>query len=41
MTPANLKTGPGNWEAAPGELKLLYMRISKFYQLRLIGRAVP
>lgn len=40
MTSANLKTGPSNWEEAPGELKLLYMRISKFYQLRLISRAV-
>ena len=41
MTPANLRIGPDNWEEAPSELKLLYMKISKFYELRLLGRAVP
>jgi len=36
MKPAGLKTGPDNWESAPSALKLLYMKISKFYQLHLV-----
>jgi len=41
VTSANLRIGPDNWETAPSALKLLYMRVSKFYQLRLIDLAVP